>query len=145
MALFDALYRGKCRAPLYWSKLDKGLIIRPELIQETTEKVWRIQEHIKAAQSCNKSYADQRRRPLEFQVGHKVFLKVPLIMGVRRFNVKGMLSPRYVGPCEIIEKLNPVAYWLNLSTELEHVHNVFHSSQLQKYVSNPNQIVETEQ
>jgi len=72
------------------------LIIGPELIQETTEKVRRIQEHIKTAQSRQKSYADQGRKPLEFQVGDKVFLKVSPIKGITRFNIRGKLSRRYI-------------------------------------------------
>jgi len=120
------------------------LIIGLELIQETTKKVRRIQGHIKTAQSCQKSYVDQRRRPLEFQIGDKVFLKVSLIKEVRRFNVIGKVSPRYIRHYEIIEKLNPVAYRLNLPTGLEHVHNVFHISQLRKYVPDSNHNIETE-
>ena len=96
MAQFEALYGHRCRTPLCWSEIDEALIIRPELIQETTEKVRTIQEYIKTAQSRQKSYADHRRRPLEFQVGDKVFLKVSLIKGVRRFNISGKLSPRSV-------------------------------------------------
>ena len=110
MAPFEALYERKCKTPLCWSKLDEVLIIGLELIQETTEKIGRIQEHIEVAQSRQKSYADQRRRPLKFQVADKVFLKVSPIKGVRRFNVKGKLSPGYIRPYEIIKKLNPVAY-----------------------------------
>jgi len=121
MAPFEALYAHKCRTPSRWSELAEALIIRPELIQETSKKVQKIQEYIKAAQSRQKSYANQGRRPLEFQVGDKVFLKVSSIKGIRRFNVRGKLSPRYIGPYEIIEKLNPVAYRLTLPIELEHV------------------------
>jgi len=106
------------------------MIIGPELIQETTEKVLRIQEHIKPAQSRQKGYAYHRRRPLKVQVKDKVFLKVSPIKGVRTFNVRGKLSPRYIGPYEIIEKLNPVACRLNMPMELEHAHNVFHISHL---------------
>jgi len=73
-----------------------------------------------------KSYVDQRRRPLEFQLGNKVFLKVSPTKGIKRFGVRGKLSPRYIRPYEIIEKLNPMAYGLDLPLELEHVHNVFH-------------------
>ena len=77
-------------------------------------------------------------------MGDKVFLKVSPIKGVRRFNLRGKLSPRYIRPYEIIEKLNFVAYMLDLPTEFEHVHNVFHISQLKKYVSNPNYVIKTE-
>jgi len=144
MALFEVLYGKQCRTPLCWSELDEVFTLGPELIQETTEVIRKIQEHIKAAQSRQKSYADKRRRPLEFQVGDKVFLKVSLAKGVRRFNLMGKLNPRYIGPYEYIEKLNPVAYRLDLPTELEHVHNVFYISQLWKYVPDPNHIIITE-
>jgi len=93
MAPFEALYGRKCITPLCWSEFDKALTLGPELIQETTEVIRKIQEHIKAAQSTQKSYADKRRRPLEFQVGDKVFLKVSPAKGVRRFNFRGKLSP----------------------------------------------------
>ena len=85
----------------------------------------RIREHIRVAQSRQKSYADKRRRPSQFQVGDKVFLKVSPTKGIKRFKVRSKLSPRYIEPYEIIEKLNPVAYRLDLPVELEHMHNVF--------------------
>ena len=129
MTPFEALYGRKCRTPLCWSDLDEALIIGPEMIQETIETIRKIREHIRIAQSRQKSYADKRRRPLEFQVGDKVFLKVSPTKGIKRFGVRGKLSPRYIGPYEIIDKLNPVAYRLDLPVELEHVHNVFHISQ----------------
>jgi len=97
------------------------------MIQETVETIRRIREHIKIAQSRQKSYAGKRKRPLEFQVGNKVFLKVSPTEGIKRFEVRGKLSPKYIGPCEIIEKLNTIAYRLALP-ELEHMYNVFHIS-----------------
>jgi len=128
MAPFEALYGRQCRTPLCWSDLDEALIIGPEMIQETTETIRKTREHIRVAQSRQKSYADKRRRPLEFQVGNKVFLKFSPTRGVKRFGVGGKLSPRYIGPSEIIERLNPIAYRQDLPIELKHVHNVFHIS-----------------
>ena len=128
MAPFEALYGRKCRTPLCWSDLDEALVIGPEMIQETTETIRKIQEHIKVAQNRQKSYADKRRRPLEFQVGDKIFFFFLPTKGVKRFGVRGKLSPRYTGPYEIAERLNPVAYRLELPTELEHIYNVFHIS-----------------
>jgi len=130
--------------------LDEVLIIGPKMTQETTETIRKIQEHIRVAQSRQKSYANKRRKSLEFQVGDKVFLKVSLTKGVKRFGVWGKLSPTYIGPYEIIEKLNPIAYHLDLPIELGHVHNVFYISQLRKYtldsdhtiVSEPIEIIE---
>jgi len=114
MASFEALYGKKCRTPLCRSDLDEALIIDPEMIQETVETIRRIREHIKVAQSRQKSYANKRMRPLEFQIGDKVFLKVSPTKGIKRFGVRGKLSSRYIGPYEIVEKLNPVAYRLDL-------------------------------
>ena len=71
----------------------------------------------------------------------KVFLKLSPLKGVKRLNIKGKLSPRYISPYEIIEKLNPVAYRLDLPAVLKHVHNVFHISPLKKYVPNPNHVI----
>jgi len=86
----------------------------------------KIQEHIMVPQSQQKSYTDKSRRPLEFQVGDKVFLKVSPVKEVRRFNIRGgKLNPRYIGSYEIIKRLNPVAYMLDLPAEVEHGHNVF--------------------
>ena len=94
-----------------------------------------------AAQSRQKAYADNRRRPLEFEVGDKVFLKVSPKKGVRRTGSKNKLAPRYVGPFEILDRIGPVAYRLALPPALERMHNVFHVSQLRKYVPDPNHII----
>ena len=102
----------------------------------------KIQEHIQTAQSRQKSYANKRRRPLEFDVGDRVLLKVSPTKGIRRFRLR--LSPRYIRPYEITEKLDPVVYQLNLLVDLEHVHNMFHVSQLGKYIPNPNHAIVTE-
>jgi len=115
----------------------------PNLIQETSETIRKFQEHIQTAQSRYKSYVDKRRRPLEFEVGDNVFLKVSPTKGVRRFGVRDNLSPKYIGPYEIIEKLNPVAYRLDLAVDLEHVHNVF-QSQHRKYVPGVGHAIITE-
>ena len=127
--------------PLCWSELVEPLTIGPQLIQKATDKIRKIQKHIKAVQSQQKSYAYTRRSELEFQVGDKVLLKVSPGKGVRRSNIRGKLSIRYIGPFEIIEKLNPIAQRLDLLVELEHVDNVFHTSQLRKDVLDPNQVI----
>ncbi|KAI3754594.1 hypothetical protein L1987_54381 [Smallanthus sonchifolius] len=105
-------------------------ITGPELIQETTDKILQIQERLKASRDHQKSYADNRRKPLEFQVGDRVLLKVSPWKGVFRFGKKGKLAPRFVGPFEILERIGPVAYRLKLPTELCNVHDVFHVSNL---------------
>ena len=104
-----------------------------------------MKQRMKAAQDRYKSYAGQRRRPLEFEVGDRVFLRVSPVKGVHRFGVKGKLSPRYIGPYEIVERIGPVAYRLALPPSLSEVHNVFHISQLRKCLSDPEAVIEAEQ
>ena len=99
---------------------------------------------MKAAQDRQKSYADIRRRDLEFEVGDKVFLKVSPTKGVMRFNQKGKLSPRYIGPYEIVNRIGTVAYRLALPENLGRVHNVFHVSQLKKYLPDPSHVLNPE-
>jgi len=99
---------------------------------------------MKAAQDRPKSYADLHMRPIEFVVGEKVFLKVSPTKGVMRFGRKGKLSPKFIGPYEILDRVGSVAYRLALPTELERVHNVFHVSQLKKYIPDPSHVLEPE-
>ena len=94
--------------------------------------------------SRQKSYADKRRRPLEFSVGDSVFLKVAPMKGVMRFGKKGKLSPRYIGPFEIIERIGKVAYRLALPPELASVHSVFHVAMLRKYILDPSHVLQHE-
>ena len=94
-----------------------------------------------AARERQKSYADKRRKPLEFQVGDKVLLKVSPWKGVIRFGKRGKLNPRYVGPFEILERIGPVAYKLDLPEELNGVHNVFHLSNLKKCLTDETLVV----
>ena len=98
MAPYEALYGRKCRTPLCWAEVgDKG-ILGPEIVRETTLKIKSIQEKIRTAQSRQKSYADRRRRPLEFGEGDHVFLKVTPKLGLRGVFRTKKLSPRYIGP-----------------------------------------------
>ncbi|GJR44319.1 putative reverse transcriptase domain-containing protein [Tanacetum coccineum] len=111
-------------------------LIGPELVQEMTDKVVLIKEKLKATRDRKKSYADNRRKPLEFEVGVQVLLKVLPWKGVMRFGKKGKLAPRYVGPFEILERIGPAAYRLRLPRELSSVHDTFHVSNLKKCLSN---------
>ncbi|GJS64925.1 putative reverse transcriptase domain-containing protein [Tanacetum coccineum] len=131
-APFEALYGRKCRSPVLWAEIGESSLIGPELIQETTDKVVLIKEKLKAARDRQKSYADNRRKPLEFEVGDRVMLKVSPWKGVIRFGKKGKLAPRYVGPFEILERIGLVAYRLRLPEELSGVHDTFHVSNLKK-------------
>ncbi|GJR75799.1 putative reverse transcriptase domain-containing protein [Tanacetum coccineum] len=119
------------------AKIGEGQLIGPELVQETTEKISQIKDRLKAARDRQKSYADKRRKPLEFSVGDYVLLKVSPWKGVVRFGKKGKLAPRFVGPFEIIEKVGIVAYRLDLPEELDGVHNTFHVSNLKKCLADP--------
>ncbi|GJZ96915.1 putative ribonuclease H-like domain-containing protein [Tanacetum coccineum] len=102
-APFEALYGQKCRSPVIWTEVGESHLIGPELVQEMTEKIFQIKKRLKTARSRQKSYADKRRKPLEFKVGDRVLLKVSPWKGVVRFGKKGKLAPRYVGPFEIVE------------------------------------------
>ncbi|XP_019244332.1 PREDICTED: uncharacterized protein LOC109224199 [Nicotiana attenuata] len=101
MAPFEALYGRRCRSPIGWFELGEAELIGPDLVHQAMENVKIIQERMKTAQSRQKSYADVRRRELEFQVGDWVFLRVSPMKGIMRFGKRGKLSPRYVGPYRI--------------------------------------------
>nr|GEW78797.1 putative reverse transcriptase domain-containing protein [Tanacetum cinerariifolium] len=128
----------KCRLPVLWAEIGEGSLIGPELVLETTDKVVLVKEKLKAARDRQKSYADKRRKPLEFEVGDQVLLKVSPWKGVVRFGKKGKLAPRYVGPFEILERIGLVAYRLRLPEELSNVHDTFHVSNLKKCLANAN-------
>ncbi|KAI3775098.1 hypothetical protein L1987_49666 [Smallanthus sonchifolius] len=138
MAPFEALYGRKCRSPICWNEIGEAQITGPELIQETTDKISFIRDNIRVARSRQKSYADNRRKPLEFQVGDMVLLKVSPWKGVVRFGKKGKLAPRYVGPFKILERVGKVAYKLDLPSELSNVHPTFHVSNLKKCLADEN-------
>ncbi|GJU60318.1 putative reverse transcriptase domain-containing protein [Tanacetum coccineum] len=115
-----------------WTEVGEAQILGPELIQETTEKIIQIKQRMQAARDRQKSYADLKRKPMEFQIGDKVMLKVSPWKGVVRFGKRGKLNPRYVGPFKVIERVGEVAYKLELPEELSRVHNTFHVSNLKK-------------
>ncbi|GJR36951.1 putative reverse transcriptase domain-containing protein [Tanacetum coccineum] len=131
-APFEALYGRKCRSPICWAEVGDSQLTGPEIIHETTERIVQIKSHIQAARDRQKSYADVRRKPLEFQVGDKVMLKVSPWKGVIRFGKRGKLNPRYIGPFKIIAKVGTVAYRLELPEKLSRVHSTFHVSKLKK-------------
>lgn len=100
-----------------------------------------IEKRIKITQDCQKSYVDNRRKELEFEVEEKVFLKVAPIKGIIQFGKKGRLKPRFIGTFEILEKVGNVAHRLTLSPELSAMHDVFHVSMLREYVHDPCYVV----
>nr|GFB50390.1 putative reverse transcriptase domain-containing protein [Tanacetum cinerariifolium] len=136
-ASFEALYGRKCRSLIMWAEVGEGQLIGPELVQKTTEKISQIKDRLKATRDRHKSYVNKRIKPLEFRVGDYVLLKVSPWKGVVRFGKKGKLTPRFVGPFEIIEKVCLVAYRLDLPMELNGVHDMFHVSNFKKCLADP--------
>ena len=117
-------------------KQEENKYLSPKLVCQVTEVIEKIQKRHKTSQSRQKSYADKRRRPLEFEVGEKVFLKVSPFRGIMRFGKKGKLRPRFIGPFEILEQVGATTYRLALPPSMTAVHDVFHVSMLRKYVRN---------
>ena len=142
MAPYEALYGRPCRSALCWTEVGESSITGPDLIIDTSEKVRLIRHRLLIAQSRQKSYADVRRRPLEFEVGDHVFLKVMPKRGVVRLGKRGKLSSRFIGPFEILERVRIVAYRLALSPSMSGVHEVFHVSMLRKYTPDPAYVVD---
>ncbi|GJR50293.1 putative reverse transcriptase domain-containing protein [Tanacetum coccineum] len=134
-APFEALYGRKCRSPVCWAEVGDARLTGPELVHETTEKIVQIKHRMQAARDRQKSYADVRRKPLEFQVGDRVMLKVSPWKGVVRFGKQGKLNPRYIGPFKVLAKVGTVAYRLELPQQLSRVHSTFHVSNLKKCLS----------
>ncbi|GJS36233.1 putative reverse transcriptase domain-containing protein [Tanacetum coccineum] len=119
-------------SPICWAEVGDAQLTGPEIVHETTEKIIQIKKRIQAARDRQKSYADRRRKPLEFEVGDKVMLKVSPWKGVIRFGKRGKLNPRYIGPFRIIAKVGTLAYRLELPEQLSRVHSTFHVSNLKK-------------
>ncbi|GJS59508.1 hypothetical protein Tco_0654292 [Tanacetum coccineum] len=134
-APFEALYGRKCRSPICWAEVGDAQLTGPEIVRETTEKIIQIKHRLQASRDRQRSYADKRRKPLEFQVGDKVMLKVSPWKGVIRFGKRGKLNPRYIGPFKILAKVGTVAYRLELPEKLSRVHSTFHVSNLKKCLS----------
>jgi hypothetical protein len=137
MSPFEDLYGRKCQTPLMWSNIGERTLEGPAFIKEAEEKVALIRKRLLEAQSRQKSYADNRRRELSFEERDFVYLKVSPMRGVKRFQVKGKLAPRFVGPYPIIGRIGPAAYRLQLLESMSDIHNVFHVSQLCKCLKVP--------
>ncbi|WMV41669.1 hypothetical protein MTR67_035054 [Solanum verrucosum] len=137
MAPYKALYRRRCRSPIGWFEVGEAALIGPNSVHEVMEKVQLIRDRLKTTQSRQKSYADVRRRDLEFKIDDWVFLKVSPMKGVMRFGKKEKFSPRFVGPYRILKRVGKVAYELELPAKLAAVHPVFHISLLKKCVGDP--------
>jgi hypothetical protein len=140
MSPFKALYGRPCRTPLSWSESGEWVILGQDIVTEAEEKVKQLQGNILAVQSRQKSYADKRRNPLEFELGDHVYLRVSPMKVVRRFGIKGKLAPRYIGLYPVIDKYVPTSYQVELSARLSGVHNVFHVSQLKRCLKLPTRL-----
>ena len=120
------------------------IVLGPEFLQQITEKVKMIQDRMRATQSRQKSYVDKRRIPLMFEAGDHVFLRVTPTAGIGRKIKSRKLTPRFIGPDQIMRRIGPVAYEIALPPHLANLHNVFHVSQLRKYVFDPAHVLEVE-
>ena len=126
MTPFKALYGRRCRTPLCWFESGESALLGPDVMKEKIEKVKMIQEKMKSSQSRQKSFHDKRRKDIEFQVGDHVFLRVNPVTGVSRALKCRKLTPRFVRPFEIVEKIGAVAYRIALPPSLSNLHDVFH-------------------
>ncbi|GKB34750.1 putative reverse transcriptase domain-containing protein [Tanacetum coccineum] len=131
-APYEALYGRKYRSPVCWSEVEDSQLTGPELICDMTEKIVQIKNCLLTARTRQKSYADRRTKPLEFEVGDMLLLKVSPWKGAIRFGKHGKLSPRYIGQFKILARVGLVAYMLELLEELKGIHNMFHVSNLKK-------------
>lgn len=145
MALYEALYGRRCWTPVCCSELSERKVVGPKLIQETEDIVKLIWDRLKIAFDRQKSYADLKRRDIDFVVGDKFVVNVSPWKKVFRFSRKGKLNPHFIGPYEIIEKVRPVTYRLALPTELQKMHDVFHVSIIKRYWSNPSHVISMEE
>ncbi|GKE68794.1 hypothetical protein Tco_1526866 [Tanacetum coccineum] len=118
-----------------WAEVGQVQLTGPEIVQETTKKIIQIKQRMQATHDRQKSYADLKRKPMDFQVGDKVMLNVSPWKGVVHFGKRGKLNPRYVGTLKVLEKVRAIAYKLKLHQELSRVHNTFHVSNLKKCYS----------
>jgi hypothetical protein len=141
MAPFEVLYRRRCRTPLNWIDPGEKVTFGLDLVKEAEATLRRIQDYLKATKLRQETYANKRSRPLEFEDGNHVYLRVSPMKGVKRFGVKGKLAPHYIEPFPILEKCGSVAYKLDLPPSLAGVLNIFHMSQLKKCLKAPVDVV----
>ena len=141
MAPYKVLYGRKCQSPLCWYELGELNLLGPDLVRQITEQIKKIQSKMLTAQSRQKSYADTKRKPLEFQEGD-MFLKITPTTGIGRAIKVKKLSPRFIGPFQILKRIGSVAYRIALPSHQSNLHNIFHVSQLRKYQPDPTHLLE---
>ena len=126
IAPFKALYGRQCRTPVCLDEVGEMRFVSPELVKVTSEKVKIVRDNLKTARDRQRSYVDNRHRDLQFEIGDRVFLMISPWEGVLIFGRRGKLSPRFIGPYDIMSKVGPVAYKLKLPPELSRIHDTFH-------------------
>jgi hypothetical protein len=144
MAPFEVLYGRKCRTPLNWSETGERSLVGPDIIQQAEEQVHNGSEHLKTAQSRQKSNYDRKHQEMVYQPGEQAYLRVTPLKGTHRFGIKGKLAPCYIGPFCILARRGEVAYQLQLPPSLSQVHDVFHVSQLRRCFKDPIRAVDHE-
>ncbi|XP_027158304.1 uncharacterized protein LOC113759925 [Coffea eugenioides] len=147
MAPYEALYGPKCRFSICWDEVGERKILDPIVvlwIEEAREKVKLICQRIQIAQSRQKSYADNRRKDLEFWIGDQVFLKITPLKASLMAGKEKKLQSRFVGPYKILQRVGNVAYKLELPPSLSRIHNIFHVSILKKYHPDPSHVLQPE-
>ncbi|GJR93422.1 putative reverse transcriptase domain-containing protein [Tanacetum coccineum] len=137
----EDMLRACCRSPVCWAEVGDVQLMGPEIIHETTEKIVQIRQHLQAARDRKRSYANIIRKPLEFQVGDRVMLKVLPRKRVILFGKRGKFNPRYSGPFKILERIGRVAYKLKIPEELSNVYSTFHISNLKKCLSDESFVI----
>ena len=142
MAPYEALYGRPCRSPVCWSEVGDRTVESPIVLQHYTDQVHLIRKRLLTAQSRQKSYADPKRQEVSFEVGNHVFVKVSPTKSVFRFSKKEKLSPSYVGPFLILERIGGTAYRLALPLQFSNIHDIFHVSMLRKYVPDPTHVIQ---
>nr|GEZ37094.1 putative reverse transcriptase domain, ribonuclease H-like domain, aspartic peptidase domain protein [Tanacetum cinerariifolium] len=141
VAPFEVLYGQKCRSHVCWAEVGDTQLTGPKIIHETTEKIVQIRQHLQATRDRQRSYTNVRRKPLEFQTGDHIMLKISPRKGIIRFGKRGKLNPRYIGPFKILKRIGPVAYKLELPEELSNVYNTFYVSNLKKCLSDESLLI----
>nr|GFA61793.1 putative reverse transcriptase domain-containing protein [Tanacetum cinerariifolium] len=134
-------FTDQCRSPVCWAEVGDVQLTGPEIIHETTKKIVQIRQRLQAARDRQRSYANVRRKPLEFQVGDCVMLKVSPRKGVIQFRIREKLNPRYIGPFKILKRVGPMAYTFELPEELSNVHSTFYVSNLKKCLSDESLVI----
>jgi hypothetical protein len=141
MSPFEALYGRQCKTPVNWSNPVNRITIRPDMLKKMEQQVIQINQNLKIAQDRQKSYADRKRTPREFNIGDHVYHRVRPKKSSLRMRSCAKLAPRYCGPFEVLDRVGPVAYRLALPPTLK-THNVFNVSLLKKYVHDYNYIID---